>query len=271
MNKLKRSIAITLALSALGISLKLSAEPLDTVLKHSGLNISAPSRGLVARTEGSELSIDPKLVDKIFEKSAATTPRQDEAYKSLGVSAGLEYGYFKPTQFTLKNKYFTVPYEKNVPNFNLVSLGFNTPLSLTERGLWSGFFSVGYAYAQDIYSVQSNNGLTLKDTMTLSWMPVLGGTHFTYQMKGVNFVRPGFRLGAGVDYISQSGELDGMQQVFWLPHVAAGPELLFFPRQLRSPDPGFEGVAVSALYHQGIASEQKLKGWSANVGTKYAF
>lgn len=225
----------------------------------------------IAFGQGSQLSIDPNLVEKVFESTARKQPKSDASTQQLGMATAIEYGYFKPTEFTLKNKYFSVPYDNNVSNFNLVVLTLATPFKWSANGMWSGFFSLGYAYDQDIYAVESENGLMLKDAVTLSWMPILGGVNFEYSPKSAVPFRPGFRVAAGVDWFSQDGQLDGMQQVFWVPHMMLGPQITIFPQTVGPHATGFEGINLSALYHQGVASPQKLQGWSANVGAKYAF
>ena len=71
-----------------------------------------------------------------------------------------------------------------------------------------------------------------------------------------------------MDWFSQNGELDGMQQSYWVPRYEVGPEIVAFASETGT---GFDGLHVSGRYTSGFATQQSIQGWMLDAGAQFAF
>lgn len=224
------------------------------------------SKGLLSRTEGSEFSIDPKLVDRFFE-TTTTKEATPEAGSSRVGRVEVGYGHMVPTNMTLQNKYFEVPYSKNQSSIPYGFLQGSKTFLTFGRGSMNAYGMVGYTNQQGIYEVTGSSGIALKDTVTMQWVPLEIGSSVDAKFFSGQ-LQPGLIAGVGADWISQTGTLDGMNQNYWIPHVSGGPAVTFFGSDDNSS--GFDGICLSGLYRSSYGSEQAFKGWSFNLTSRFA-
>lgn len=230
------------------------------------LKIRRSSRPILAKTEGSEFSIDPNLVDKMFE-STTTKENQAQVVSTRPVRAEVGYGHMVLSNLTLKNKYFEVPYSKNVSALPYGFIQGSKSLFTFGSGSFNTYGMIGYSNQQGVYDVTGSSGIALKDTVTMQWVPLEIGVSTDVKLFSGN-VQPALIAGLGADWITQTGELDGMNQNFWIPHASAGPAITFFGSGDNAP--GFDGITIASIYRTSNGGDQTFKGWSFNLTSRFA-
>lgn len=220
----------------------------------------------VPTTESPGLTISEGISDSIYQQTTANIT--GEATNDINIESSVRI--FFPSQFELTNKYFKVPYSSNAGNFLGFMIGPNFPVASISDAQINSFARLGYAYAQGIYQVESDSGLVVRDAVELQWLPLQIGIEALSRPFATNKITAGVTSSLGVDWYTQSGQLDGIDQTFWMPRYEMGVNLTFFPPPKKNAN-GFNGVRTSAVYYRSFASAQKNRGWAVDLGTGYAF
>lgn len=211
------------------------------------------------------VSVGGDLNDAIYKRSVAQSSSDTADHLTLDSSVRI----FFPSQFELSNQYFRVPYARNTKTIT----GFTVSPQITIANLndanINAFASIGYAYAQGIYDVQSTDGLDVKDAIELQWIPIQAGIEVLSHAYTSQRVAFGAFTSAGVDWYTQSGQLDGANQTFWLPRYEVGAKVQFFTPSRR--EAGFGGLQLATAYYRSFASSQTHRGLAVNLGARYAF
>jgi hypothetical protein len=223
----------------------------------------------VPSTETPSLRIDQDVSDKIYLKSKVSSS-VNEASKTPIFSLESSARIFFPGHFELKNEYFIVPYGENTSSIGGVMIGPHVPFFSLGTTEVTAFTQLGYAYSQGIYDVKSESGLTVKDAVELQWIPLQAGFELNSRPLTRQQILLGASSAAGVDWYTQSGQLDGMNQTFWVPRTEFGVHVTLFS-QGRAAKVGFEGIRISALAYRSLASEQVNRGTAADIGLRYGF
>lgn len=227
---------------------------------------SGSSREEVPVQDQPSFSVDEAVSERIYQHSLTKAgARPDD---SLLVDSS--WRIFMPAQFTLKNKYFSVPYAENSRSFSGIMIAPQIPIGYLGSAKIALFSQLGYIYGQDIFDIQSDSGLAVKDAIELQWLPLQGGLELSSRAFTTQNIRFGLLTAGGVDWLTQSGQLDGVNQTFWVPRYEVGANLALFSPDRRS-EVGFSGIRLSALLYRSFATAQTSKGWAADVGTRYAF
>ena len=228
------------------------------------LRLRDRSRAVVASTEGAEFSIDAKMVDKLYTASLEQAQIQDQ---DKAIRLGVGYGQLVPTVFALENRYYRIPIAEQSNNLPYAFLSGQRVFFERSAFAASIFGTIGYSNTQGIYEVYSKSGeMALRDSITYQWVPV--GLGLTGELYAANRIRPGLVVGAGMDWISQSGALDGINQSYRLPSYFGGPTLTLFPNTDKTAI-GFDGLTVSSVYRSTFG-ENEMRGWAINIGTRFA-
>lgn len=239
------------------------------------------SHGSFARTKPSQkpvevptkedpgFSVEPGLSESLYQNSIKSSSDTEEQKNSYDIDASLRI--FFPSKFVLENKYFKVPYDKKTYNIAGFIVGPSTALHHGSDVRLSGFMHIGYAYAQDIYEIESESGLTVKDTLELQWIPLQAGLEFAPTSTQNQKISWSLFASLGTDWYTQSGNLDGTNQTFWTPRAEAGVSSTFFARSSQEKQAGFSGIRASVFSYQTFATSQVNKGLGFDLGTKYAF
>lgn len=178
---------------------------------------------------------------------------------------------FRPEELSLRNNYFEVAYADNVRTIPGFIVGPELPLAGGKGGgRLSSFFHIGYSYVQGVYDAETDSGLAVRDAVELQWVPLQAGLEATTRSFTTQGLAFGFLASGGVDWLTQSGELDGMNQTYWIPRYEVGPSFTIFSHQ--QPDRGgFDGIRVSAVVYRSFSSPQINRGIAADIGARYAF
>ena len=212
--------------------------------------------------------MDKNLPDSLFDATLQEAKGERDS-KVISAVVIPQVSIVKLSKMTLSNDYFSVPYDSNAGSVPFVSITAGSPSPILQMDVILAYleFSIGYGYADGIYDVQSKTGLTLKDTIQLSWVPILGFLRFEYDSP----LRPSILIGGGQQWLSQSGQLQGLQQGFWIPTVRIGACITLFDPDDDKRTNFFQGVRVGSTYQKSILTKQEIVAWSFDLGSDFLF
>lgn len=224
-----------------------------------------------SQTANGEFSIDKNLVPSLYESTVQEVRGENGSKFHSGVITP-QLSIVMPIEMQLTNKYFTIPYEKNVSSLPMFSLLSSTSSPLIKKGFFGvyGQASIGYGYTEGIYDVKSKSNLDLKDTVKLHWIPAFVALRTEYaglSFLGVNLFLVG---GIGEQWLYQSGMLDGMEQGFWIPTAQIGGGIAIFGNANRERENFFQNIRLGATYQKSLFSTQELRAWSVDLAVNLA-
>ena len=186
---------------------------------------SSSKRPLVAAYgSGAEFEIESGLVDKIYHQSLDRLDAERAADGTwLQVTPSLSV--IRLDQFRTRNEYFTVDYAESLTNMYYVSVAFGQHLARFGDGGFRVFEEVGYSYAQEIVDTESEAGTVLEDNISMQYLPASLAIAAFYEPKFLAGFVPEVFAGAGSSWVQQSGDLDGVEQSFWIPFLKYGMRL----------------------------------------------
>lgn len=214
----------------------------------------------------SEFQLDKGLVDRLYQESITETKTSTAQY-SANITLSPVFSVFSPTQMTLSNNYFEIPYGEgigSVPGISMVASGriFN----------WGGLYimgvgGVGYSMKETVQRATSKTASTndreRTTRLTLHWLPLSLGSRMEYRFSGFEIIRPFVIVKGGAEWLYQVGQLDGIEQGFWIPYYQYGGGLTFFASTSSSPHSSgswFGGLTLGVSKHQSFSSQQSVNG-----------
>jgi len=208
----------------------------------------------------SEFNVDQGVLDRIFQESVI------DAKVDIDSTAAFEvrplFSLLSPTELTLRNKYFEVPYAPGLSGLPSVSVGISAPMrNYGNLGIWAEV-RAGYAQKETVTSPRAIGGLAIQDVVRMHLVPLSAALRADYRL--VDWLTPSLAVGGGAMWIYQSGNLDGIEQGFWIPTLHVSPSLKLF--EGRTAGEWFGGLNVGVTYLLGVATEQRLRALSFDVG-----
>jgi hypothetical protein len=196
----------------------------------------------------------------VEEAASLESMRRRDAF-TVEVSAALT----NPKDLTLSNKYFEVPHARSGTNLPGVQFGFAFGLASSSHFRLGGVATTGYSYSQYVGKAKSlGTGYESMDSIRLQRVPLLLGTRATYDMGPIAlFIEPA----AGVQWLSQTGYLDGISQNFWVPTAAVTGGLVLFDQTSRS-NSWFGGVRLAMGIEHSFSSAQRIDMKHLEVGIR---
>lgn len=219
----------------------------------------------VEESKESEFKLDRGLIDTIYQNSS-TEARVDASPISGAIEVSPQISFFSASKLTLSNAYFDVPYAETLGGLPMFELVLSTPLTYfgSLQVLLQG--QAGYGYKEAVFSnirSHSDANQVFSDVLKLHWIPLAASLRFDYEIPR-SFVKPTLILGAGAQWLFQSGKLDGIEQGFWVPYAFVGPALTLFDQSSRRGE-WFGGVTVGPTFKKSFGSSQEIAGWSLDV------
>lgn len=215
----------------------------------------------------SEFQLETGLMDRLYDESVTESENAAVQYRT-GVSISPIFSYFNPSQMTLQNDYFEVPYSENlggVPGISLIATG----KLFSFGGIYLlGLGGVGYSMKEGVqkaYSKTASADPERTARLTLHWLPISIGSRLEYRFSGFEAVRPFVQIKSGADWFYQVGQLDGIEQGFWVPYYAYGAGLTLFDSP-STTDRWFGGLTFSLSQRQSFSSQQVVQGWVFDLG-----
>lgn len=199
-----------------------------------------------------EFQIDPNLLGDLYQgqiKDVAVESR----YRAGGLEIEPSFSYLSPTEFSLKNNYFTVPYgpEARIP---LLRVFLSTSLYHAAGFTVSAEGGVGYGYREAVYDVPKGTE-TRRDLITNHLVPLSLGVKLGYSLPFAQWVKPIARVYGGANWLQQAGRLDGITQAFWIPFYSFSGGINVFDLSA-SGTSWFGGVTLSATKSTSTGTTQ---------------
>jgi len=214
----------------------------------------------------SEFKVDKNLLDEMY-KAEVTEVQVETRYRTGAVDVGPQLSLVNPTEFELINNYFKVPYQEGMKGAPLAQFVLTTPIARFGGYLeLHGQGRIGYSYRENIYDVLSQSGATFSGIVRLHWLPVSAALRLSVPVPGLRgWVKLSLAGGGGAQFLSQHGELDGIEQDFWVPFVFVAPALTIL--DARDSGGWFGGLSLGATTNRSLSSLHKVNFWSIDLST----
>ncbi len=199
--------------------------------------------------------------------AGTSTQAQTERTEFLsGLRLIPQLSYVNISSLVLSNDYFEVAHSDNFRVLPMVTLDLSKQLA--NLGLVDFFVvaSVGYTHKQGTYRVISRaTGEPYEGVIRLHWLPISVGAGLESSRTMLGTLKPWVRMGAGGQWLNQTGTLNGIKQNFWIPfYTVSGGMTLFASENAWS---WFGGISLGALLKTGISGTQNIRVWSLDLGT----
>lgn len=169
-------------------------------------------------------------------------------------------------ELSTANNYFTVPISNSVNSIPLFQAQFSFR-TLSWKGLeLLPNASVGYGMKESQVTARSKLGTNLSDLLRIHWLPLSLGGQVSYKIPGLKVVKVFVNPSIGVQWLYQSGRLDGIDQGFWIPFYKLGGGVNLFDQSEKDASAWFGGVNLSAETLSSFGSAQTSKLWKLDVG-----
>jgi hypothetical protein len=220
---------------------------------------SVPSTG-----DESEFKLEPGLIDKMYQQSVTTADAGGSIYRK-NITLIPSVSFLSSPQVQTKNDYFVVPYE-NLGTVPVLTLEAAFPFIQTGSLDIFGTVGAGYSYKEGVQQAQVTlGGDPVQGVVKLHWVPIYVGTRIKTALFGLNAVKPHVVGRAGMQWLYQSGTLDGLERGFWVPFFDVGGGVSLFESETDA-DSWFGGLSLSLFRHEGLSSEQTVKSWMFEAG-----
>jgi hypothetical protein len=180
---------------------------------------------------------------------------------ALGIELLPQISIVSPTQLTVQNSQYVVPYSESIAGMPAFAIGAALPVGRLGNAQIDVVARTGLGMKTAPIVVKPKSGGAVTANMTLAMVPFSGAAKFLFEIPGVPFVKPVLELGGGVQWLHQSGNLPGLADNFWIPYVFATPGLNF----LAGSD-WFGGFTFGVSIQQSVGSNHTLSGWSFDLG-----
>ncbi len=265
----KLSMALVICFSSSGLLAQESSFKVEKKRRPNSASEKAPSpKGEeVVSPEG--IVVDDSNFKAIFNQSVAEEDVVLEN-KSRFLDAELAASYTSVKDLSLSNNYYTVNYGDELKAVPSVKFSLAKDIWEGSSTAVSGLLNLGYGFKQARILAESKRGTKLSDQVTLQWIPVSLGAQIKQKIPGTRrfsaFVSPS----AGSQYFRQAGNLDGINQGYWIGFWNLRAGFVLFEPTNKKMEATFAGVVLGANISQALGSKYKFSSWSADLGVKFA-
>lgn len=222
----------------------------------------------LAQEEGKgAFEIDNHLLDRIFEETK-TAAQIDTRPVSAGIIIVPRISLINSADVSLTNKYWDIKYGDFFSGLPAFSVGVAIDL-----GYWSGLnlvgeARVGYGTKQGRVSATNKTGAPFDDIVSIHWLPLSAGLRTEYQFGSYRKIKPYLEARVGTQWLYQTGNLDGIEQGFWVTFYELGGGLVLF-ESLVSSDDWFGGVTIGASQRNHLGGNQRVEAFSFDFGATF--
>jgi len=218
---------------------------------------------MLAFAEG-EFEVQKGVLDTIYkgtlEDTAAKSP---ESFSSLVITP--QVSFVTPQKLRVTNSYFDVSHAESLRGVPAFGLAVQTPWVQFSGFTVSPLGGLSYAFRESATRLTSMAGPELVDLVKVHWLTLDVALTLDYEIPRVSWLRPFVQLGSGVQWLYQNGNLDGLEQGFWIPFYAAKAGLNLFTRP-RVPSEWFGGFVVASTLRRSFGSQTQVESWSLDLG-----
>ena len=216
--------------------------------------------------DDAQFRLDPGMVDKIFHETETASHRGNQTAANA-VSFGVQASYLNFGELRLENAYFKNDFAETLGTAPLVQVGAMLPGFVVGPFVMRGELSAAFGVREALVNVSTLAGVAFRDIIRLHWLPITAALRIEFTPGGAEWITGYLRLGAGVEWIAQSGRLDGMSQNYWIPFATVGAGVRLFDAR-RDKNGWFGGLVLGASAGQSVASSQTFRFWSADAGVE---
>lgn len=195
------------------------------------------------------------------EIAEATTPPPGVSFSYLELLP--QASIVTPGNLVLRNSLFRVPYSDLNTGMPSLGIGLGVPLFTAGRFEFFAMAFANYRFKQGSIGVQDSEGNVRQDTLTLHWIPLSGGLKIAFEIPDFSYAKPTITLGAGTQWMSQSGSLSGISTNFWVPYAYLSPALTFL--EARSANEWFGGFSFGTTVYRALTTDQTVEGLSLDL------
>lgn len=229
---------------------------------------AAPSES-VKKEEPEGIVVDDSNFKAIFNQSVAEeNVVLEKRTRSFDVEIGAAYNSIN--DLTLSNNYFTVDYAEELKTVPSLKFSLAKDIWSNSRTAVSGLVNLGYGFKQTRILAESKRGTKLTDQVALQWIPLSAGVQIKQKIPGTQRFSAFFSPSIGSQYFHQAGNLDGIDQGYWVGFWNLRAGLVLFEQTSKKIGAAFEGVVLGGNISQAVGSNQKFSSWSAELGVKFA-
>jgi len=229
---------------------------------------ASTSKPTSVKSDDAGIAVDESNFKAIFDQ---TLDEVDTAAKTGSSRLNIEVNasYVSISKLELSNAFFTVDYAKELKSIPSLQFVGSKKYAVGRWGLEPSF-SMGYGTRAASLQVRSPQNTLLTDYISVHWIPLSAGLRTSHAIPGLKVLTAFLTPAIGSQYIYQSGQLDGIDQGFWIPYVAIRSGLSLFERDRLVPSSSawFDGIALSGTLFRGLSSTKPMLAWSLDLGLR---
>lgn len=211
--------------------------------------------GVARAQEPSKLPDEPTF-RQIFHQSVEEASTLTSSRRRDSLTLELSGTFRSPETLTLTNPYFKIQHADQLDRLLGFGLGVYAGLLGSESAQLGAGLNTGFSYVEYVGRAQAlKTGLVALDSLSLQVIPLSLGVRGSYALGPVSlFAEPAL----GVQWIGQSGSLDGDKKNFRVPTWGVTGGVLIFDRVASSAGRWFGGLRLAAGVEKSLSDEQRL-------------
>ncbi|MBP7843509.1 MAG: hypothetical protein KA116_01720 [Proteobacteria bacterium] len=224
---------------------------------------------IVEKEKSEGIVVDESNFKEIFNQSVVQESSVlEKRTRSFDVEIGAAYNSIN--DLILSNNYFTVNYTEELKAVPSMKFSLAKDIWSNSKTAASGLVNLGYSMKQARVLAESKRGTKLTDQVALQWIPLSAGAQIKQKIPGTQHFSAFFAPSIGSQYFYQTGNLDGIDQGYWIGFWNLRAGLVLFEQTSKKIGSVFEGVVLGGNLSQAVVSRQKFSSWSADLGIKFA-
>lgn len=209
----------------------------------------------VRAQEAAKLPDEPTF-RQMFHQSVEEASTLTSSRRRDSLTLELSGAYHSPQTLTLTTPHFKIQHADTLDRMLGFGLGVYAGLLSSENAQLGASLNTGFSYVEYVGRVQAlKTGLTALDSLNLQVIPLNFGVRGSYALGPVSFFA---EPALGVQWIGQSGSLDGDKKNFRVPTWGLTGGVLLFDRVASSAGTWFGGLRLAAGVEKSLGEEQRL-------------
>jgi hypothetical protein len=209
--------------------------------------------------------VDESNFKEIFNKNVSTHETKTRKDANI-LDVELSLSYLSVQKMGLNSKNFGIDYDEDFNSLSAVNLFVSKDFWHVGKLSIAPFGGAGFAYKQSKTTVRTKSGIPLKDIITVSAVPLNAGFLVKHPFPGTRRFSAFLQPSLGVEWLNQSGSLDGINESAWIQFYSIRGGFVLFENNSLSSSSWFDGVTVSAATLKGINSKTDHSTWSLDLG-----
>jgi len=211
-----------------------------------------------------QFELQKGLLDTIYKGTLEDTAVKNPAsFSSIVITPTISI--VTPQTLRVTNSYFDVSHADSLRGVPSFGLSVQSPWQRFSGFTLSPLGGLSYAFRESATRVRSSAGPELIDLVKVHWLTVDVAMTLDYDIPNLSWLRPFVQVGGGVQWLYQTGNLDGLEQGFWSPFYAGKAGLNLFTRP-RVRTEWFGGFVVASTLRRSVGAQTKIESWSFDLG-----